>query len=973
MAPDELFTREDALAGLPARRASTLLFLIESRTAHLVARSRRAMELFLSEDAARERDLAYFEAFSLARQPPLKPPIQDLERYALQWADLVPASPRLRAAIAHTLGTKYVLTCKQVPGLQEVLGLHTEPVQQAYQRLYRQPLDNLYTARPTLGSQLRWAFATLSNRLESLSSFWTAYALTLTETVGAGILALPIALAELGPLAGVVLLVIFGLFNVLTVAFMAEAVSRSGTIRYGSGFIGRAVEDYLGGAGSLVLSVGLMIICFVMTLAYYIGFASTMADATAIPVEMWVALLFLVGLYFLRRESLDATAASALLVGAVNIGLILILSILSLAHLSVQNLLYLNLPFVNGRPFDASILQLIFGVVFTAYFGHLSVSNCGRVVLRRDASGRSLIWGTVAAQGTAILLYSLWVVAVNGAIEPASLAGLSGTALAPLADRLGPIVYVLGSIFVLLGMGMASIHMSLGLFNLVRERIPLRHQPVVSLARRRGRLILYSKKRAEAESGPRLGLTYLGLVACSGQPPRPQFRLDLQVSDRTHRLDLSFAERWDTGELPERLGGQPRPDIPLSREVVDVEPETVSLRVSSLLKLVYEGEWDTCGLGAADLLTLPDSWRSLVTWIMRQGEVSLADVAARLQKDRDEVQAVLDALADEGFVQESQGNRESRYRVRLAPKAKSQLSEEAWQTLGYETPAGPAGPPQPTGVRAYVSRMGDTLLSEWGRFLVSVSPVVLVFLLVEWLFLTGAESFAKPISFLGVIVVSLLTGIFPVLLLISSRRKGELVPGVVYRILGNPLLLGAIYLISLSGLFLHGLVIWEGPVERGGALFVGVFMVVLTVALLRRGAFAPRAVVQLVADQSQGGEATFSVIAGGQPAEAKVQLTYPGAERHIHAASGQVPDFDSLRAATARLPVSKSHDLKVWALRLTLDGDSEALPAIAEVQCGPDVSQLNLKLSGGHAVHSLGTEPCQVRILLPESSAREEP
>ena len=33
-----LFDRDELLAGLPARRANALLFLIESRTAHLVAR-----------------------------------------------------------------------------------------------------------------------------------------------------------------------------------------------------------------------------------------------------------------------------------------------------------------------------------------------------------------------------------------------------------------------------------------------------------------------------------------------------------------------------------------------------------------------------------------------------------------------------------------------------------------------------------------------------------------------------------------------------------------------------------------------------------------------------------------------------------------------------------------------------------------------------------------------------------------------
>ena len=39
MSSDELFSRQEALAGFPAKRASTLLFLIENRTAHLAARS----------------------------------------------------------------------------------------------------------------------------------------------------------------------------------------------------------------------------------------------------------------------------------------------------------------------------------------------------------------------------------------------------------------------------------------------------------------------------------------------------------------------------------------------------------------------------------------------------------------------------------------------------------------------------------------------------------------------------------------------------------------------------------------------------------------------------------------------------------------------------------------------------------------------------------------------------------------------
>jgi len=108
----DLFSREEVLAGLPARRASLLLFLIESRTAHLVALSRRAMERFLTEEAAQERDLALLEAFSRGQEIPARrrPTIQNLERFAAKWADLVPDNPRIQAALAHALARRAACT-----------------------------------------------------------------------------------------------------------------------------------------------------------------------------------------------------------------------------------------------------------------------------------------------------------------------------------------------------------------------------------------------------------------------------------------------------------------------------------------------------------------------------------------------------------------------------------------------------------------------------------------------------------------------------------------------------------------------------------------------------------------------------------------------------------------------------------------------------------------------------------------------
>ena len=58
-----------------------------------------------------------------------------------------------------------------------------------------------------------------------------AYALTLTETIGGGLLVLPIALAGIGPIPGVAMLLVLGLLNVLTIGGLVEAITRNGSMR----------------------------------------------------------------------------------------------------------------------------------------------------------------------------------------------------------------------------------------------------------------------------------------------------------------------------------------------------------------------------------------------------------------------------------------------------------------------------------------------------------------------------------------------------------------------------------------------------------------------------------------------------------------------------------------------------------------------------------------------------------------------
>ncbi|HEX4344632.1 MAG TPA: hypothetical protein VHZ31_03625 [Solirubrobacteraceae bacterium] len=1007
---EQLFDRETLLGGLPARRAGTLLFLIESRTARLTAQSRQAMARFATREAGQRRELAFLEAFALGREPPLRPTIQDLERHAPRWAPLVARNPRVQAALARRFGEKHALARGRVPRIAAALGLDDERVAAAFEQLYERPLDSIYVERPALAQRVAWRRAAVGARLEGLSPFWTAYALTLTETVGSTIVALPIAVAAIGPLPAVAVLVALGLVNVLTVAFMADALTRSATIRYGSAYIGRVVTELLGRQGALVLTAGLVGICLMGMQADYIGVSSTLTDVTSIPQLGWVALLFAVELAYLRRGSIDATVASALVVGAVNIALILALCALGFAHVRVANLTHVSLPFTGGHGFDRSALALCFGVTFTAYFGHLSVSNCARVVLGRDASGRTLVRGVVAAQLTAIVLYVLFVVAVAGAVAPARLAHETGTALAPLADRAGPAVLALGGILVVLGMGMASIHSALALFYLVRERLPSRAPLTLVLPRRAARVVL------EGRGATRIAMTYLGVERGAAR-----LRLDVRVAGVPERSFEGVATRsqpWEPLHEPalRDLGAR---GLGLRVAVLSATDHEACLEVQTSLRLRYEGAWDSSGVSLAGILELPDDEGAVLAHVLRRTDASAAEIAALCEISPAAACAMLEALAARGLISESLRGGERRYVARAGRRRGGRLPAEMWEALsdsqagaqeepsaahparplhaatgagsatspdraargepatssagteparpatasGGAAPAGPAASPRRA---ALAARARHALSSDRGRFLAGVSPVVAVFAFAAWQATVNAISLAGVLSFLGVIIVALLAGVFPVLLLVAARSRGELLAWD-YRLPAGRWVLGGVYAIAVGGVALHGLVLWTDPLQRACAIAIAVLALALTARAARGGAFAPLATIELRHDAIDA-TATLAIVAAGRAVPADVVLAYDdGRERRARSSRIDVARFEALRRVvvtpdwSAVQPVPA--ELRLWAHRVSAENDSEPLDVGLE-SARADSASAGARHDGDALVMALDASSPSVTITL---------
>jgi hypothetical protein len=262
------------------------------------------------------------------------------------------------------------------------------------------------------------------------------------------------------------------------------------------------------------------------------------------------------------------------------------------------------------------------------------------------------------------------------------------------------------------------------------------------------------------------------------------------------------------------------------------------------------------------------------------------------------------------------------------------------------------------------------LLTEPGRSALALAPLVAVFAVTEWLIAAGRSSFAGPLDFIGVVTVSILAGMFPVLLLLASRRKGEYVPGLVFRVLGYPPVAAAIYLVFLANLLAHGLILWQDPLERACALAVALVVVVVTVLMIRHGAFRRRTVVELRSSPGKA-DALFSVVASGRPLAAQVALDYGGSQRTIHAAAGSVPDMSELRSLTFELPRHEAAELEVWAHCITGPGTSEPMAGTVEVRHGEEVRQFELQSTGARVFAAVPDGGCSVTFTLPMPADRE--
>jgi len=212
------------------------------------------------------------------------------------------------------------------------------------------------------------------------------------------------------------------------------------------------------------------------------------------------------------------------------------------------------------------------------------------------------------------------------------------------------------------------------------------------------------------------------------------------------------------------------------------------------------------------------------------------------------------------------------------------------------------------------------------RTLARLLPLVAVFAILEWLILTGRESFTAALGYTGALIIPILGGVLPMLMLAAGRRRGPYVPGTVLRAIGHPATVVSVAGLYLVAVLVHGLFIWQGPLERAAAVVASLLMAVIIVLAIRAGSFRPRAVLEIRADDRTDGLVTCALTATGHASPVEVVVERRGAERVPTSAAtrGELGRLNELAAITVTLREAVP-PLEVWAHRVDVAGDSLAL------------------------------------------------
>lgn len=292
-----------------------------------------------------------------------------------------------------------------------------------------------------------------------------AAVLTAALSLPQGLLALPIAVAQTGLGRGLLILLLVGALNTVTVAWTARGTAayfaRHGEVPSLAALAGA----HLGPAGRLLAVAGGAALFFLALVASVVGLARSLGELTQAPAWLWGAGCALALAVAARgRASLSTRLLAGL--GLLNLGLLAALLLLLLPHARAAP----PRPPAGGPPL------LMVGVSLMLFFAPMLTAPVARHALARGAGLRGMVWGSGAGVALSAALCALWAAAVHACAGAGALAAAGGTAI-PAVLAAAPAARLPATLLGLLLLGMTALRCAVVLGALADEQLPRGRRP----------------------------------------------------------------------------------------------------------------------------------------------------------------------------------------------------------------------------------------------------------------------------------------------------------------------------------------------------------------------------------------------------------------------------------------------------------------------------------------------------------------
>ncbi len=228
---------------------------------------------------------------------------------------------------------------------------------------------------------------------------WIAVCTLIGTIIGAGILGMPYAIAKVGFLPGLFLIILIGVSFIFLNLFLGEVILRTRGQHQLTGY----AEKYLGPWGKKLMTFSMLVSIYGALSAYLIGIGTALQTifktGSATP---YIILFFLFGFFIIYR-GIKATGKTELLLVSFLIAVIIAIGLLSLDKINPANL--------SG--YDLGKLLLPYGVVVFAFVGSAALPELQEELgNEKKKMKKAIIIGSVIP----IMVYILFTIVMMGLV-----------------------------------------------------------------------------------------------------------------------------------------------------------------------------------------------------------------------------------------------------------------------------------------------------------------------------------------------------------------------------------------------------------------------------------------------------------------------------------------------------------------------------------------------------------------------------